>query len=69
LVEPVAIHVALLSFERSFFEKSCLLLFVDLTYRGRPDLTSLMNPWMMRSLLRPSLMHPLVPPLLMILFE
>jgi hypothetical protein len=25
--------------------------------------------WILRSLLRPSLMHPLLPPLLMILFE
>ena len=51
---------------------------MSLAIRGRPDLTSLMIPWMqcslLHSLLHPSLLrhfvlHPFVPPLLMILFE
>ena len=41
--------------------------------RGRPDLTSLMIPlmiyWILYFLLHPSLLHPFVPRLLMILFE
>jgi hypothetical protein len=41
---------------------------VPLVIRGRSNLTSLMIPWMMRSLLHPFVLHPFVPPLLMILF-
>ena len=42
---------------------------MPLAMRGHSDLTSLMIPWILHSLLHPSLLHPFVPPLLMILFE